>query len=276
VDERTITVGEVDLRVAEAGRGGRPFLLVHGFTGAKEDFTEWLDQLAESGWHAVAPDNRGHGSSAKPADEAEYSLDIYVRDVLGLADALGWDRFTLLGHSMGGMIAGLTAATAPDRLDALVLMDTSHGPVEGLDPDLIAAATHIVRTRGMEGLLEAMAEVDSPLTTPADERVRRERPGYIEFGDRKMRDSSPAMYASMIGEIREQADRLDRLRALTMPTLVIVGEQDRPFVGPSERMAEAIPGARLEVLPDAGHSPQFESPDKWWSALSSFLEDVAR
>ena len=61
--------------VAEAGVGGRPLLLVHGFTGAKEDFTDWLDPLAELGWHAVAPDQRGHGESSQPADEAAYSFD---------------------------------------------------------------------------------------------------------------------------------------------------------------------------------------------------------
>ena len=53
-----------------------------------------------------------------------------------------------------------------------------------------------------------------------------------------------------------------------MPTLVLVGEQDAPFLKPSRRMADAIPGAELVVIPDAGHSPQFESPELWWKALS--------
>jgi pimeloyl-ACP methyl ester carboxylesterase len=66
-------------------------------------------------------------------------------------------------------------------------------------------------------------------------------------------------------------DRLDSLRTLTMPALVITGEQDRPIVKPSRAMAEAIPGAELAVIADAGHSPQFENPDAWWSALSTFL-----
>ena len=56
--------------------------------------------------------------------------------------------------------------------------------------------------------------------------------------------------------------------------LVIVGEQDRPFLGPSERMAKAIPRARLAVIPDAGHSPQFENTEAWWDALASFLQEV--
>src|SRR5437588_5792235 len=100
-----VQVGDVDLAVASAGEGGRPLLLVHGFTGAKEDFTEWLPALAERGWHAVAPDLRGHGRSSHPEAETDYSLSAFAVDVVGLADALRWDRFVLLGHSMGGMIA---------------------------------------------------------------------------------------------------------------------------------------------------------------------------
>ena len=60
----------------------------------------------------------------------------------------------------------------------------------------------------------------------------------------------------------------------SLPTLVMVGEQDRPLVGPSERMAATIPGACLVVIPDAGHSPQFENPESWWAALSGFLAGV--
>src|SRR3954469_7144761 len=124
IDVRDIEVGDgIHLNVAEAGRGGRPFLLVHGFTGAKEDFTEWLERLANQGWHAVANDNRGHGASSKPDDTGRYSFDALADDVLALADAL-WGRgahFVLLGHSMGGMVAQVVALRAPERLAALVL-----------------------------------------------------------------------------------------------------------------------------------------------------------
>src|SRR3954453_5854689 len=108
IDVRDIEVKDgIHLNIAEAGRGGRPFMLVHGFTGAKEDFTEWLDRLAGEGWHAVAADNRGAGASEKPADEADYSFDLLADDVFAVADSLwGVDtQFVLLGHSMGGMIA---------------------------------------------------------------------------------------------------------------------------------------------------------------------------
>src|SRR6476646_11502293 len=102
---RAVRLGAVQLTIAEAGIGGRPVMLVHGFTGAKEDFTDFLEPLAERGWHAVAPDLRGHGSSDHPDDEARYSLEIMVADLLALAASLGWVTFVLLGHSMGGMVA---------------------------------------------------------------------------------------------------------------------------------------------------------------------------
>ena len=66
---RRLSVHGVDLAVAESGGGGRPLLLVHGFGGAKEDFTDWLDPLAQQGWHAVAHDQRGHGASGDPGTE---------------------------------------------------------------------------------------------------------------------------------------------------------------------------------------------------------------
>ena len=109
--ERLVNLGDVELSIAEAGAGQRPLLMVHGFTGAKEDFTPWLDRLAGQGWHAVAPDLRGHGASSKPAEESAYSFELLADDVLRLADSLGWGTFVLLGHSMGGMIAQFVART---------------------------------------------------------------------------------------------------------------------------------------------------------------------
>jgi pimeloyl-ACP methyl ester carboxylesterase len=72
-------------------------------------------------------------------------------------------------------------------------------------------------------------------------------------------------------------ESLDKLRNLppSLPVLVIVGEQDTPFLEPSREMHQAIPGAQLVVIPDAGHSPQFENPEAWWNAVSGFLAGVA-
>jgi 3-oxoadipate enol-lactonase len=273
---REVRLGDVRLTIAEAGVGGRPILLVHGFTGAKEDFTDFLEPLAERGWHAVAPDLRGHGVSDHPGDEASYSLEIIAADLLALADALGWESFVLLGHSMGGMVAQQLLLARPERVDALVLMDTTHGPIDWVEPDTRELAAAIVREQGIPALMEALKLLrdEDPLMTPAFLRLLHEKPGYSEFCDAKLLASSPAMWLAMSESLLSQPDRLDRLADVDVPTLVIVGEQDTPFVAHAERMAKTIPGARLAIIPEAGHSPQFENTDAWWAALSSFLEDV--
>ena len=274
----------VTLEVLEGGEAAPStpgLLLVHGFTGAKEDFSDHLDQLAavDAGWHVVAPDLRGHGGSSKPPGPASYTLRAMAGDLLALADALGWQRFTLLGHSMGGMVAQVVAleARGAARLDGLVLMDTSHGPLGGIDADLLALGKAVVQDGGMAALVEAQREIEGALDTPANQRVTAERPGYAAYGEAKALACCGDMWLGLIDEIVEtQADRLDDLAASLagLPVLVVVGEQDRPFLPHAERMAAALPGARLEVVPDAGHSPQFENPDAYVEVLVGFLRSL--
>lgn len=270
--------GALTLAIAEAGAGGRPLVLVHGFTGSKEDFGDWLDPLAARGWHVVAPDLRGHGGSTQPEEESAYSLDAFATDVLALLDAFGWDEALVLGHSMGGMVAQTAVLRAPHRFAGLVLMDTSHHVLE-LDPGIVELGVAIARTEGMAAVMAAQAAVEGAdaLATGARERTLATRPGYREHGERNMLAASPAMFAAMLQALTSDAgvtDRLPHLEGLAMPTLVVVGDEDLPFLKPSRRLAETIPGAELVVIPSAGHSPQFENPDDWWSALSGFLDRV--
>ena len=274
----------VSLEVLEAGdpASERKLLLVHGFTGAKEDFADHLDALGSSGWHVVAPDLRGHGSSSAPAGTDAYTLKSFASDVVALvADGLGWSRLVLLGHSMGGMIAQLAAlelvggGSAP--LDGLVLMDTSHGPIGGIDPEVVALGKAVVAEGGMPALVEAQRDQEGALDTEANQRLLATRPGYREFGEAKSLACSPDMWLGVVDEVlATQADRLADLSSSLahVPTLVIVGEQDSPFVPHAERMASSLAKARLVVVPDAGHSPQFENPDAWFEALAGFLSEV--
>ena len=203
--ERTVTItspdldgsgtpGPIELAITEAGEGGRPLLLLHGFGGRRHDFEDHVEDLAGAGWHVVAPDHRGHGDSDDPAGEDAYTIEILAADALVLADELGWDRFVLLGHSMGGMVAQVIALDAPDRLEGLVLMNTSHGPIP-MDENLIATAVAICRTHGIDALADAVAALgpDGPLTTPAHRRVVEERPGYAERAIDTLRACSPEM-----------------------------------------------------------------------------------
>jgi pimeloyl-ACP methyl ester carboxylesterase len=254
----------------QAGVGGRPILLVHGFTGAKEDFAEALPRLADIGRHAVAADLPGHGPGPHP--DGPYSLAAFADHIAGLADRFGWERFALLGHSMGGMAAQLFALAHPERVQALILMDTGHGPVDTIDPELAALGRRLVREGGLAALVEHGK--DGLFASPAHRRLLAERPGYAEFGDAKLLACSPEMWLALSVELRDHEDRLERLRFLDVPTLVLVGDEDEAFLRQSERMAKVLPDARLVVVPDAGHAPQFEQPESWWRAIAAFLEEV--
>jgi pimeloyl-ACP methyl ester carboxylesterase len=258
----------VTLEATVAGEGPG-LMLVHGFGGAKEDFADHVDALARR--HTVVTfDHRGHGESDKPDDVASYSFDRLALDVVAVADAAGLDRFRLLGHSMGGMVSRKVALRHADRVDALVMMDTSPGPIPGFDPDLVEIAATIALEQGKDEL-KAVLDMAKTLDTPAHQRVLSARPGYQAFNDRKWDALSPVMWAALVREIAHQRDELDAMRALPMPVFVIVGEQDGPLVGPSRAMVDTIPGAALAVIPDAGHSPQFENAGAWFAALDGFL-----
>jgi 3-oxoadipate enol-lactonase len=263
----------VALEVTETG-SGPALLLVHGFGGAKEDFADHLDALAAR-HRVVTFDHRGHGESDDPPDVAAYSLDRMAADVLGVADALGIGDFRLLGHSMGGMVARRVVLAHPARIDALVLMDTSPGPVPGIDSAAMEAAAVVALDEG-KGVLKPLLDEAATLETPAYRRLLEVRPGYQEYEDRKWAQLSAVMWGAMAREMARQPDQLAELAGVRCPTLVIVGEQDEAFFDASRWIADAIPGAELVVVPDAGHSPQFENPAPWLDALESFLARVDR
>lgn len=268
---RVTTDDGVGLDVDVTGEGPA-LVLVHGFTGAKEDFADQVPALARLS-RVIMFDLRGHGASDKPDDGAAYTLDRLALDVLAVADALGADRFRLLGHSMGGMVARRVVLSVPERVTGLILMDTSPGPPSGVDPDLAKAAAVLAVTDGMEVLRELLDEMN-PLNTAAHERVARERPGYEEWDRSKFMKTSPVAYANLITDIVDQPDALADLAHVRCPTLVIVGEQDEAFLPDSRAMAEVIPGADLVVVPDAGHSPQFENPDVYLASMERLLARV--
>lgn len=276
MNSRRLPAGDVELEILEAGAGGRPLLLVHGFAGSKEDFADYLPRLAALGWHAVSPDLRGHGGSAKPADEAAYSLAKLAADLDALVAALGWDDAVVLGHSMGGMAVQLFALAQPARVRALILMDTSHTLPDHVDAEMIAGGQAVVREGGTALLVELGRDATEPgpLDTVPYLEMAAADPAYKEWSNLKTLNCAGPAWAALAGDMATQADRLDALRGLTMPTLVICGELDPGFLPQSVAMSEAIPNARLALIPGGGHSPQFEARAAWWDAVRGFLTDL--
>ena len=269
---RMMTSDGIGLAVEVTGSGPGLFL-VHGFGGAKEDFADHVATLALD--HTVVVfDHRGHGASDKPTDRDAYSIQRLATDNLEVADALELERFRLLGHSMGGMVGRQVPLREPSRIEALIMMDTTAGPIPGFDPALIEAAADVGFTRGKAALKELLDMVPV-LESPAYLRTLEDRPGYREFTDRKWADLSEIMWGAMAIELANQPDDLAALAAtVRVPTLVLVGVQDDAMLAPSHAMADAIESAQLAVVPDAGHSPQFENPAAWIEVVTRFLASV--
>jgi len=267
---RILVEDGVELEVVVSG-SGPALVCVHGFGGAKEDFADHLDELARQAT-VVLVDLRGHGDSAGPADPGAYSLDRCAADVLAVADALGLDRFRILGHSMGGMVVRRVALAAPDRIEGVVFMSTAAGPPKGLDPDLVDLGAQLALEDFAS--LKAVLDEAKALGTPAFERLLAEREGFAAYGEWKWSRLTPEMWAALGPEIVREPDATDDVRALACPALVVIGELDAVFYDASLALAEAAPESRLAVIPDAGHHPQFENPEAWLAAVAAFLDDL--
>jgi pimeloyl-ACP methyl ester carboxylesterase len=270
--------GEMPRPMAHTERGGgdRHLMLVHGFTGGRTDFADHLEPLAAAGWHVAAPDLRGHGETGGPRDTAAYTVAAFVDDLVAFADRLGWDRFVLLGHSMGGVVAQQFALDHPARLDALILMDTMHGPMSVATAEELEFAGIYAITEGMAAMADLMdSGGPNPLETDAYKQLRVRRPDIIAQQRANVVGAVPEMFAACSKMLMTEPDRLDRLRTVTVRTLVIVGEHDVAFVDESARMADAIADAELVTIAGSGHSPQWEQPDAWFEALATFLQRIA-
>ena len=223
-------------------------------------------------WDAQAPalrerfrllryDTRGHGGS--PAPPGPYAMGDLGRDVIHLLDRLGIGRASFCGLSVGGMTGMWLAAEAPERIERLVLLCTSAllGPKSVWD-ERIATATG----RGMAALVDGVIE---RWFNPA---FRAENPEVVEKMARTLRETDPWGYAGCCAAIRDM-DLRDRLPSIEAPTLVVSGTED-PATPPEHGrlIADAISGARFEVVPDAAHIANVERPEKITRLILTHLE----
>ncbi len=250
---------------------GPPVLLCHGYGGNHQD---WLYQVAalNRDYTVLTFDYRGHGSSDAPTEADAYSVALFAADALMLADALGIDKFSLAGHSMGGFVALRAALDFPSRLNSLVLVDTSAGPVDMPDQSALQAKlAKIARAEGMAAAFDYNA-AHNPLAL----RGYRLFPWHRELARRRLLETSVDGYVYAGRALAGREDLTARLAEITVPTLVVVGEEDAPFRRPAEVLAAGIPGARLEVIQGAAHSPNEETAPAFNALLTDFLETVQR
>jgi pimeloyl-ACP methyl ester carboxylesterase len=253
------TATELDL--AHSLRGdGFPLLLVHGFTGSSLDWTDVVEPLAH-GRQVVTLDHRGHGESPNTGDAATYSFDQLVADMTRLVDQLGLERFDLLGHSMGGVVAMRYTLRHPERVRSLILMDTAAGAQPGA-ADLLRGGFELVRAQGM---LALYAVIEPFLGTGERADVMRARQRT------KLEQMDPVAFTQLGEELLTYPSILDQLATLDLPTTVIVGENDTGLRAAADALGATIPAAVLVVVPDAAHSPQDENRDAWLAAVEQHL-----
>jgi YbgC/YbaW family acyl-CoA thioester hydrolase len=262
---RRMTVNGVSLAVDVRGDPGEPpVLFIHGFPLDRTLWTPVLEGLP--GAYLIAPDLRGFGRSDAP--DLGYSMATYADDLIALLDSLGVERAVLCGLSMGGYIAFEIARRSPERIAGLVLMDTR---AEADSPDARRArdaTAQQVRDRGPAPIADAMLGQLLSDRTPAlvAERVRA-----------TIMRTPVAGLVGALGAMRDRPDSTGILADLAhVPTLVVVGEDD-PITPPAtaRELANAIPGARLEVVSGAAHLPPLEQPKAVARMLAEFIAGTA-
>lgn len=208
-------------------------------------------------------DKRGHGLSSCPP--APYTLDHHVDDLIGLLDALELNQVTLCGLSVGGLIAQGVAARRPELVKNLILCDTAHkiGPESGWDSRI-----DTIRAHGLEYIADAVMERWFAAS------FREERAAEVVLWRNMMIRTPVEGYIGTCAAIRN-ADLTTSSAALTQPTLCIVGDEDGATPPELVRStAELIPGARFELLANAGHLPCVEQPKALAALIRDFLAEV--
>ncbi len=255
---------------------GPPLVLVHGITSTSLTWDQIMPVLAER--HTViAPDLLGHGESAKP--RGDYSLGAYASGVRDLLIALGHERATFVGHSLGGGVAMQLAYQFPERCDRLVLVDSG-----GLGREvsmLLRAATlpgseivlPVLASAGLLGLGRGVGRfldrLGLRLGTDLEEMAR----GHASLADPEARAAFVHTLRTIVDPGGQRVNATDRLYlAAKVPTLLLWGERDSIIPVEHGQQAHALmPGSRLEVFPRAGHFPHRDDPLRFVRLLTEFI-----
>jgi len=260
--------GEVSLWYEVHGEDGPPLLLIEGLGYAS---WMWFKQVPAFSrfYRTIVFDNRGVGRSDKP--DVPYSIPMMADDAAAVLDAVGIDCAHVLGYSMGSFIAQEFALRHPDRLGGLVLGGTSPG-----GPDVVIPGPEVIRAMTPDPDL------------PAEENIRRglsvaARPGYYDsHSDEReaivrfrLAEPTPVYAHRRQSEAAARHDTSTRLGQIKAPTLVIVAEQDA-VVPPANgfRVAQAIPGAKVAVIPESGHHAFIEKASLFNQIVLEFLHGL--
>jgi pimeloyl-ACP methyl ester carboxylesterase len=247
---------------------GEPLVLLHSLLCSGQ---MWSGQVCalRNGYRIINVDLRGHGRSG-PADHHCTLYDL-VGDVIAVLDELQIERAIWCGLSVGGMIALRAALIHPERVSALVIADSDAGAETAWRRLKYRALGTGARLLGVGPMAPSVARL---MFGPA---TRRRNPGLVEQWKRDLGDLDVPTVLRLLDAVVERDSILDRLGQITVPSLVLVGEEDRVLPpASSRRMQRQMPGARYEVISGAGHLSALEQPARVTRAMEvHLLESVA-
>lgn len=245
--------------------------MLHGFTGSAETWDALRPRL-ESRFRIIAVDLPGHGKSSAPADPARYSLDRFADDLSRVLDALDVERTSLFGYSMGGRTALRFAIAHPDRVSSLILESTSSGihdesaRQKRIDADETLAS--LIERDGVEAFVarwESLPMWSSQISLGDSGRAR--------LRAQRLANSAIGLANSLRGAgAGVDSPVLDRAGEITARTLILAGELDIQYIEHGKRLAAAIPDARLEIIPDAGHAIHLEQREAVIREITAFAQ----
>ena len=263
----------VKLYYEECG-SGTPIVFVHEFAG---DHRAWETQMRHFGqrYRAITYGARGYPPSDVPNDLAMYSQARAADDIAAVLDGLGIAKAHVVGLSMGGFATLHFGFRHPDRALSLVVAGCGYGAEKGASDKFRSEVDAVAAFLDAEGI-RAFAEKYAYGPTRVQFENKDPR-GFAEFKQQLSEHSAIGARNTQLGVQKERPslyDLVDQMQALTVPTLVLTGDEDWPCLQPALLMKQTIPSAALSVMPNCGHTINIEDPDQFNRLVSDFIVQV--
>jgi len=236
---------------------GPPLLLTHGYSSTSAMWDGQIDALSKH-HRLVLWDMRGHGRSDYPENDAAYSEALTVADMAALLDEIGAGSAIVGGLSLGGYMSLAFYRAHPERVRALLIIDTGPGFKKDDARDTWNKRAHDTGERFEREGLEVLKSLSRERSTVSH------------------RDASGLARAARGMLAQRDARVIESLPAISVPSLVVVGADDTPFLAASDYMAAKIPGAKKVVIPAAGHAVNIDQPQAFIDAVLPFLAGLPR
>jgi pimeloyl-ACP methyl ester carboxylesterase len=250
---------------------GVPVVFVHEFAGNLQSWEPQLRYFARM-YRCIAYNARGYPPSDVPEDVSAYSQDIATDDIAAVMRGAGIDKAHIVGLSMGGFAALHFGLRYPDMAKSLVVSGCGYGAEHDRREQFAGEAGKLADGLDAEGM-EAMARIYGAGPTRVQLENKDPR-GYDEFMSILAGNSAKGAALTMRGVQAHRPSIYDlepQLRDLTLPTLLILGDEDEPCLDVNIYMKRMIPGAGLVVIPQTGHACNIEEPDAFNAALREFF-----